>query len=92
MWEQDSLGLLRRMHVPTLVVATRRDTMEESELMVIAAKAAAETKIRQIDGVVRFEWIEGIHDVTLQHPAAVANLIRRFTEGLSDAGLRNHDG
>jgi len=92
MWEQDSLGLLRRVCVPTLVVATRRDTMEESELMVIAAKEAAETKIRQIDGVVRFEWIEGIHDVTLQHPAAVADLIRRFTEGLSDAGLRNHDG
>jgi pimeloyl-ACP methyl ester carboxylesterase len=82
MWEQDSLGLLRRVRVPTLVVATRLDTMEESERTVIAAKEAAETKIRQIDGVVRFEWIEGIHDVPLQHPGAVADLVRHFTESL----------
>lgn len=81
MWEQDSLGLLRRVRVPTLVVATRLDTMEESE-PVIAAKRAAETKIRQIDGVVRFEWIEGIHDVPLQHPGAVADVVRDFTESL----------
>jgi pimeloyl-ACP methyl ester carboxylesterase len=82
MWEQDSLGLLRRVRVPTLVMATRRDTMEESERPVIAAKEVAETKIREIDGVVRFEWIEGIHDVPLQHPGAVADLIHRFAEGL----------
>jgi len=81
MWEQDSLGLLRRVRVPTLVVATRLDTMEASEGTVIAKKAA-ETTIRQIDGVVRFEWIEGIHDVPLQHPSAVADLVRHFTESL----------
>ncbi len=92
MWEQDSLGLLRRVRVPTLVVATRRDTTEESERMVIAAKEAAETKIRHIDGAVSFAWIEGIHDVPLQHPGAVADLIHRFVEGLPDAGLRSHDG
>ena len=38
MWEQDSLGLLRRVRVPTLVVAARRDTVDESERTVIAAK------------------------------------------------------
>ena len=83
MWEQDSLGLLRRVRVPTLVVATRRDTMEESERTVIAAKEAAETKIREIDGIVHFEWIQGIHDVPLQHPGAVADLIRHFAEDLN---------
>jgi pimeloyl-ACP methyl ester carboxylesterase len=82
MWEQDSLGLLRRVRVPTLVVATRPDTLEESERSVIAAKEAAETKIRQIDGGVRFEWIESIHDVPLQHPRAVANLIRNSRDSL----------
>ncbi len=92
MWEQDSLGLLRRVRVPTLVVATRRDTMAESERLVIAAKEVSETKIRHIGAEVRFEWIDGIHDVPLQHPGAVADLIHRFVEGLPDAGLRSHDG
>ena len=47
---------------------------------------------RSIGGVVRFEWIEGIHDVPLQHPGAVADLIHRFVEGLPNAGLRSPDG
>jgi pimeloyl-ACP methyl ester carboxylesterase len=85
MWEQDSLGMLRRVRVPTLVVATRLDTVEESERTVIAAKEVAETEIRQIDGVVRFEWIEGIHDVPLQHPSAVADIVRDFTKSLAPA-------
>jgi pimeloyl-ACP methyl ester carboxylesterase len=85
MWEQDSLGLLRRVRVPTLVVATRLDTVEESDRTVIAAKEAAETEIREIGGVVRFEWIEGIHDVPLQHPRAVADIVSSFTQSLAPA-------
>jgi pimeloyl-ACP methyl ester carboxylesterase len=78
MWEQDPVELLKRVRVPTLAVATRRETTEDSERMFIAAKEAAAEQVRAIDENVRFEWIEGIHDVPLQRPDAVADLIRRF--------------
>jgi len=50
--------------------------------MFIAAKEASAEQVREIDGLVQFEWIEGIHDVPLQRPDAVADLIRRFASGL----------
>ena len=82
LWEQDALELLRRVTMPTLAVGTRRETTEESEKMFIAAKEASAEEVRKIDGLVKFEWIEGIHDVPLQRPDAVADLIRRFAEEL----------
>lgn len=78
LWAQDPVELLHRVTVPTLVVATRREGASDADAAFIAAKEAAEQQVREIDGLVRFEWIEGIHDVPLQHPNAVAALIRRF--------------
>src|SRR5947208_11779692 len=80
LWEQDALELLRKVSVPTLAVGTRRETEEESERMFIAAKEASAEQVREIDDLVRFEWIEGIHDVPLQRPNAVAELIRGFAK------------
>jgi hypothetical protein len=34
--------------------------------------------VRAIGEPVRFEWIEGIHDVPLQRPEALARRIARF--------------
>jgi len=34
--------------------------------------------MKAIDGLVRVEWIEGIHDIPLQRPHAVAERIDRF--------------
>ena len=45
--------------------------------MFIRVKKDAERQIRAMDGPVRFEWIDSIHDVPLQHPDAVANMVRR---------------
>ena len=78
MWEEDPPGLLREVRVPTLVVATRREEAEGPEAMFIASKQLGEQEVRKIGGPVRFRWIEGIHDVPLQHPDAVAELVREF--------------
>jgi len=78
MWEEDPPGLLREVRVPTLVVATRREEAEGPEAMFIASKQLGEQEVRKIGGPVRFRWIEGIHDVPLQRPDAVADLVRGF--------------
>ena len=78
MWEEDPPGLLREVRVPTLVVATRREEAEGPEAMFIASKQLGEQEVRKIGGPVRFRWIEGIHDVPLQRPDAVADLVRDF--------------
>jgi pimeloyl-ACP methyl ester carboxylesterase len=82
MWEADPPTLLRHLDVPTLVVATRRKDPEEAEATFIAAKEAGEQAIQEIGGPVRFQWVEGIHDVPLQHPHAVAKLVRDFAVDL----------
>jgi pimeloyl-ACP methyl ester carboxylesterase len=87
MWEQDTGGLLRRVRVPTLVVAARAARGHDADGFA-KAKASAAGGIRAIGGHVSFEWIEGIHDVPLQRPEAVARRIARFsrTAGLVRAG------
>ena len=77
-WEQDVRGLLRSVPVPTLVVGTRRTDVRDEDRSFVAAKEAAAEEISRLEGPVRFEWIEGIHDVPLQRPDVVAELIRRF--------------
>jgi len=43
-------------------------------------KRRAARRVRAIGGHVRFEWIDGIHDVPLQRPEAVARRIMRFRQ------------
>ena len=76
MWAQDTDGLLRGVRVPTLVLATRTRSAEPDDFA--RTKAAAAGRIRAIGARVAFEWIEGIHDVPLQRPEAVARRIARF--------------
>jgi pimeloyl-ACP methyl ester carboxylesterase len=78
LWQQDALALLRSVTVPTLVLATRSAHPGPEEQDFVEMKREAARAIRGIDGPVRFEWIEGIHDVPLQRPAAVAARVRRF--------------
>ena len=84
MWEQDTLALLRRVGVPTLVLAVRSPTEGPDPTGFRRAKAAAAATIRAIGGNVSFAWIDGIHDVPLQRPEAVARRIASF----SDASAR----
>lgn len=83
MWGQDTLGLLRRVRVPTLVLATRRRDAGPEEAAFVQAKREAAAAVRSIGGPVRFEWIEGIHDVPLQRPAALANRARVFVRSVA---------
>ena len=85
LWGQEPLDLLRRLHVPTLVVATRREGAGEQDQAFIAAKQLAEQEVRAIGTPVAFEWMEGIHDVPLQHPRAVAEAIRRTAGSVGGA-------
>jgi pimeloyl-ACP methyl ester carboxylesterase len=78
LWAQDTEALLRRIRVPTLVLAARTREVAPDQAEFARAKAEAARRVRAIDAPVSFEWIEGIHDVPLQRPAAVARRIARF--------------
>jgi pimeloyl-ACP methyl ester carboxylesterase len=82
LWEQDAPALLKRLRVPTLVLACRPADPTPEEEAFLEAKRAAADLVRKIDKRVRFSWIEGIHDVPLQRPAALAARIRDFARSL----------
>jgi pimeloyl-ACP methyl ester carboxylesterase len=78
LWEQDTLGVLRRTRVPTLVLAARSDRAIGDAAIPPEEKDRAAEEVRTIGEPVRFRWIRGIHDVPLQRPTAVASGISRF--------------
>ncbi len=84
LWEQDTLALLRRLRVRTLVLGVRSppDTPDSAGFM--HEKERASKRVRAIGGPVRFEWIDGIHDVPLQRPRAVASRIARFAAAVDE--------
>lgn len=84
LWEQDSLGLLRRVRVPTLVLAVRSPPGTPDSAGFMEEKERASRLVRAIDGPVRFEWIDGIHDVPLQRPRALATRIARFAARVAE--------
>jgi pimeloyl-ACP methyl ester carboxylesterase len=81
LWAQDTDGLLRRIRVPTLILAARTRDVPPDQADFARAKAQAARRVRALGPAVSFEWIEGIHDVPLQRPAAVARRIARFAGG-----------
>src|SRR6266545_1920076 len=78
LWEQDAQGLLRRVRVPTLVLAVRSAPDEADSAGFMEEKERAADVVTAIDEAVRFEWIEGIHDIPIQRPDSVAERIERF--------------
>jgi pimeloyl-ACP methyl ester carboxylesterase len=81
LWEQDTLGLLQRVRVPTLVLAVRSPRGPSEPPGFQEHKRRAARMVRAIGDPVRFEWIDGIHDVPLQRPDAVARRILRSSRG-----------
>jgi pimeloyl-ACP methyl ester carboxylesterase len=77
LWDQDARALLRRVRVPTLVLAVRSPPGSPDSAGFLEEKRRAAGAVRAIGGPVRFEWIDGIHDVPLQRPAAVARRVVR---------------
>jgi pimeloyl-ACP methyl ester carboxylesterase len=75
-WRQDPLGLHARLRVPTLAILAHRPGHDDDWAR---AKREAARRLRETGTPTRISWIEGIHDVPLQHPDALASSIRRFS-------------
>jgi pimeloyl-ACP methyl ester carboxylesterase len=83
LWGQDPMALLRTIEVPTLALATRLPGSRGPDPEFGDSKRLAARAIRRMEGPIRFEWIEGIHDIPLQRPRAVAHRIRRFAREIA---------
>jgi len=77
LWEQETTQMLRRVGAPTLVLAVRSGSAGTDSTGFAQAKARAARDVRAIGDPVRFEWIDGIHDLPLQRPEALAGRIVR---------------
>ena len=76
-WDQDPQALHERLRVPTLAIIAHRADQEGQDGWLIAKREAAR-RLRSAGARTRVAWVEGIHDVPLQHPEALAAHIRRF--------------
>ncbi|MEX0834322.1 MAG: alpha/beta hydrolase [Actinomycetota bacterium] len=76
MWEENTFGLLRKVRAPILIIAAKTKGAKGMEKRFLEAKQEVVPRIRALG--LRVEWMEGIHDLPLQKPAALARRIRRF--------------
>jgi len=74
-WDQDVIGLHRKLSVPTLAILAYGS---EGGAAFDAAKRAGVARLRAAGSPARIRWMEGIHDLPVQHPGALAARIRRF--------------
>jgi pimeloyl-ACP methyl ester carboxylesterase len=80
-WEQDTHALFARLSVPTLAIVAHRggETRgDDAEAQKRADVAAIRTIAR--GRPLSIEWVEGIHDLPLQHPDSLVRRIDRFVE------------
>jgi pimeloyl-ACP methyl ester carboxylesterase len=77
-WLHDPDAALARLSVPTLAVLARRGGDPDWD----ERKRRAAARARRSGAPVRISWLEGIHDIPLQHPHALAGRIERFSDGL----------
>jgi pimeloyl-ACP methyl ester carboxylesterase len=75
-WRQDPIALHARLRVPGLAILAHGAGDEGWE----EAKRRATAELRAVGAPIRVSWIEGIHDVPLQHPRELAARIRRSAE------------
>jgi pimeloyl-ACP methyl ester carboxylesterase len=81
-WEQDPLARYAGLRVPALVILARQadDRVDDENRAFVEAKRSALAHAKRVarGSDVRFTWMEGIHDLPLQHPVALARRIERF--------------
>jgi pimeloyl-ACP methyl ester carboxylesterase len=79
MWEQDMRSLYRRLRVPVLAVLARPDPADGAARDFLASKRRGAALAREAASeLVRVTWIDGVHDLPLQHPNVLASRIDRF--------------
>lgn len=76
-WLRHPDEALARLSVPTLAVLARGGDADAQ-----GHKRGSAERARRSGAPIRVSWLEGIHDLPLQHPAALAGRIERFSEGL----------
>lgn len=83
-WEQDPIDRYRRLRVPVLGVLARLEggTAEDREREALKRAAVREARSTAGGRHARFTWIDGIHDLPLQHPAKLAGRIERFASSV----------
>ena len=80
-WGQDPIALHGRLRVPGLALLAQPPRSVRgggSDRSILEAKRAAARTIRASGSPTRIEWVEGIHDLPLQHPQLLARRIQRF--------------
>ena len=77
-WLHDPRVSLTRLSVPALAVLARGGGDPAWD----ERKRSSARQARRSGASMRITWIDGIHDVPLQHPVALAARIERFAEGL----------
>jgi pimeloyl-ACP methyl ester carboxylesterase len=77
-WLHDPAAALHRLTVPTLAVLAHGAGDEDWD----ERKRRAAERARRSGAPIRIGWLEGIHDLPVQHPDALARRIQRFSEGL----------
>lgn len=77
-WLRHPDEALARLSVPTLAVLARGGPDTDAE----AHKRGFAERARRSGAPIRVSWLEGIHDLPLQHPDALAGRIERFSQGL----------
>jgi pimeloyl-ACP methyl ester carboxylesterase len=77
-WEQDPVALAGMLRVPVLVIAARSADPESRSFLELKRLAAARLREATRGKDVRLTWMEGVHDLPVQHPGALARRISRF--------------
>ena len=73
-WEQDPGVLQARVRVPTLAILARGGDPAWDSRRHDAVRA-----MRAAGAAIRVSWLDGIHDLPLQHPRVLAQRIGAFT-------------
>jgi pimeloyl-ACP methyl ester carboxylesterase len=81
-WEHDSIARYGELRVPVLAIASRPADPGPDEAAFLESKRRGMRRARAAarGRPVTFEWMEGIHDLPLQHPERLARRIGRFAE------------
>jgi pimeloyl-ACP methyl ester carboxylesterase len=76
-WEQDPMAAFARLRAPVLAIAARPEGVDDD---FTAAKRRGIAEARRVSRgrPARFRWMEGIHDLPLQRPEALARAMERF--------------